>query len=434
MAVVNLYVGGATYDGKELWRVQDDGSDLSIVASTALDNVVNQRAIAIGPQGGIFVGEGSKVHKFDNSLSLDTSWGSNGSVDVGGTVYGLALDGIGRLIVPHDLSGGKNARLLDSSGSEVWGVNVGGGSYNGRIGYFCVDGEVLVGCYSGSTGQYTSRRLDDLDGSELNQYMSNYNDGVTWGLVANLDDTKVYVAWKNNDLSSGIVRKYPINGNPSPSYDWTVNYTRNVYGLILHSNGYLYVCGGSTTKKPNVWKVDPTDGSVVAEYDTGTTAFDICEDDNGNIITAGYAAENEDGETVNINVLDQDLSFLRGLNLGGIALRAVAAKLDALTVPLVITDQSSSQKVLNGEFVELYVTVTGLPAPTYQWYKDDTALDGETNSTLSFYASFSSTGVYKCKISNAVETIWSNTMNITVVENPYRYNLFSLFLDFDRVG
>jgi len=433
MATVNFYVGGLTYDGKELWRVQDNGSSLSIVTSTAFTNAVNLKAIAIGPQGGIFVGEGSKVHKFDNTLSLDTAWGSSGSIDVGGNVYGFALDGAGRLIVPHDLSDGKNVRLFNSSGSEIWGAKV-ASNYNGRIGYFCVDGKVLIGCWSGSTSQYTSRRLDDSDGSELNQYMGNYSDGATLGIVADSGNTKVYVAWIDNDSSSGVVRKYPINGSSTPGYDWTVSYTRNVYGLILHSNGYLYVCGGSGIEKPNVWKVDPADGNVVAEYDTGTTAFDICEDDNGNIIAVGYAAENEDGETVNINVLDQDLSFLRGLNIGSTTLRAVAAKLESLTAPLVITDQSSSQEVFNGELVELYVVVEGLPAPTYQWYKDNTMLSGETSSTLSFYASFSSAGAYKCKISNGIETIWSNTINITVVENPYRYNFFSLLLDFDRIS
>jgi len=95
-----------------------------------------------------------------------------------------------------------------------------------------------------------------------------------------------------------------------------------------------------------------------------------------------------------------------------------------------ITDQSDDQTACVGQEVDLFVTATGYPTPTYQWYKNDVLLSGETSSTLLFYAS--TTATYKCKVSNIVGDVWSDPIIVTVVANPYTYNLFDLQLDLDR--
>jgi len=98
--------------------------------------------------------------------------------------------------------------------------------------------------------------------------------------------------------------------------------------------------------------------------------------------------------------------------------------------PPQIIDQSDDQTACVGQEVDLFVTATGYPTPTYQWYKNDVLLSGETSSTLLFYAS--TTATYKCKVSNIVGDVWSDPIIVTVVANPYTYNLFDLQLDLGR--
>jgi len=102
---------------------------------------------------------------------------------------------------------------------------------------------------------------------------------------------------------------------------------------------------------------------------------------------------------------------------------------DSGVAPTII-DQSDDTSVFSGQLVELFITATGEPSPTYQWYKNDIILSGETSATLSFYAS--TTATYKCKVTNFVGYVWSDSIVVSVVSNPYCYNPFDLQLDLDR--
>jgi len=102
---------------------------------------------------------------------------------------------------------------------------------------------------------------------------------------------------------------------------------------------------------------------------------------------------------------------------------------DSGVAPTII-DQSDDTSVFSGQLVELFITATGEPSPTYQWYKNDIILSGETSTTLSFYASTGAT--YKCKVTNFVGYVWSDSIVVSVVSNPYCYNPFDLPLDLGR--
>lgn len=105
--------------------------------------------------------------------------------------------------------------------------------------------------------------------------------------------------------------------------------------------------------------------------------------------------------------------------------------LKALIVVPVITNESVSQIILAGQKLSLFVTATGDPAPTYQWYRNNSPLSGETNSTLTIYPVV--TGTYKCVVTNVGGTDTSNDMVITVKPNPYRYNPYNVPLDSERI-
>lgn len=96
-----------------------------------------------------------------------------------------------------------------------------------------------------------------------------------------------------------------------------------------------------------------------------------------------------------------------------------------------ITAQSVSQSVVVGSFISLYVTATGLPTPTYQWYEDGDLLVGQTNSTYDFYAG--TTATYTCIVTNAIGHADSAPIVIsTFLDHPCTRRLFNIPSDLRR--
>jgi len=104
-----------------------------------------------------------------------------------------------------------------------------------------------------------------------------------------------------------------------------------------------------------------------------------------------------------------------------------------LSVPPIVTDQSSDTSVLNGVETTFSVTAAGYPTLTYQWYRNTTLLVGETNSSISVFVTQSTVGTYACLVTNVVGSVWSEDIELTIRTNPYRYRLFDLPLDSDRI-
>jgi len=106
----------------------------------------------------------------------------------------------------------------------------------------------------------------------------------------------------------------------------------------------------------------------------------------------------------------------------------------AITVRIVpyITAQSSSTGIARGSEFSLSVTGEGSPSPTYQWYKNGNVISGETSSTLTKYWTDSDAGTYTCVLTNAAGSTTSSSIVVTIVGNPYAYNLFDLPFDISR--
>jgi hypothetical protein len=97
-----------------------------------------------------------------------------------------------------------------------------------------------------------------------------------------------------------------------------------------------------------------------------------------------------------------------------------------------ITDQPDSITVSKGQLASFTIAAIGTPLPTYQWCKDENPISGKTTSTLTFYCDFADAGSYTCIVTNAVGSATSDPATLTVVSNPWRYNLFKLQSDIDR--
>jgi len=86
-----------------------------------------------------------------------------------------------------------------------------------------------------------------------------------------------------------------------------------------------------------------------------------------------------------------------------------------------ITTQPQSQTVAAGASVSFTVTATGVPAPTYQWYFNGTAIGGATSSMYSLSsAQTTNAGNYTVTVTNVVGSVTSNqaTLTVTAVTPP----------------
>jgi sugar lactone lactonase YvrE len=111
---------------------------------------------------------------------------------------------------------------------------------------------------------------------------------------------------------------------------------------------------------------------------------------------AGLAVDS----TGNVYVADTDNQTIR--------VRTVA------TLPQ-ITTQPQSQTVTAGATVTFTVAATGVPAPTYQWYLNGTAITGATSSSFTLYSvQTTSAGSYSVTVTNSAGSVTSNTATLTV--------------------
>jgi len=430
MSDVYFYVGGYTSDDKNFWMIKDDGSGLTVVNSLKVPGTI-VRCIAVDVSDNIYIGgSAGKVYKYNSNFELDTSWATNGVYTVGSVnVRGLSVDLDRKLAVVYDNTGGQNTTLLDSNGAEIWSVEVRGSTRHGYSVRFLDETYLLVGIKSLINGDILASRIKISDGSEVNRYTISPQDGFVGGLSYDSENGKVYFARTRNEYSyTGSVFKYPENGIFEPNYDWYHWDLGGMRDILYHTNGYVYTGGQTSGGKPSLLKLDDSDGSTVATYSTGQIIYCVKEDDDGNIVVGGNQYLDFEGENYDIAVLDTDLVFLRGIQLNS-DIYAVYAK-DILGTPPSIVDQSGDVQVPLGQQTTLIVTAVGSPVPTYQWYKNDQIIPGETSSFLSFYVA--ETATYRCRVSNDLETVWSSPIVVTATANFYNYSLFNLQLDASR--
>jgi hypothetical protein len=96
--------------------------------------------------------------------------------------------------------------------------------------------------------------------------------------------------------------------------------------------------------------------------------------------------------------------------------------------PPVITTAPVSQSVLAGDRVSLTVGATGVPSPTFQWRKNGVAINGATNSTLTF-ASVAATdaGRFEVVATNALGSVTSEAATLTVTTRDFAGIYFGQF-------
>ncbi|MBL9187157.1 MAG: immunoglobulin domain-containing protein [Opitutaceae bacterium] len=109
---------------------------------------------------------------------------------------------------------------------------------------------------------------------------------------------------------------------------------------------------------------------------------------------------------------------------------AVASASATLIVraPPVITAQPASRTVNAGDSVSFSVALTGVPAPTYQWRRNGTAIAGATRDTLAIAsATVANAGRYEVVVTNALGTATSEAAVLTVSVRDFTGVYFGRF-------
>ena len=87
--------------------------------------------------------------------------------------------------------------------------------------------------------------------------------------------------------------------------------------------------------------------------------------------------------------------------------------------PPVITTQPLSQTVAQGNSVLFSVTTAAIPAPTYQWFFNGSAISGATTNTLSFASARSAdAGDYTVVVTNELGSVTSAKATLTISSAP----------------
>lgn len=116
------------------------------------------------------------------------------------------------------------------------------------------------------------------------------------------------------------------------------------------------------------------------------------------------------------SVLDTLTSFRRIVQSGGCSDTSNVVKI-ILLEPVMISADPFSDTVDEDSSVVFTVKATGTPPLAYQWYFDDTELEGNTGDSLVIdHAAKEDEGDYTCLVSNACGGIFSLTATLNVIE------------------
>ena len=94
---------------------------------------------------------------------------------------------------------------------------------------------------------------------------------------------------------------------------------------------------------------------------------------------------------------------------------STAVMVQVVLVPVSLTQQPQSVVGVEGETVQLSVTATGSPTPTYQWFKAGNAVPGGTNAALTLAnVRPAMIGDYTAVVSNAAGSVTSSVASLSI--------------------
>lgn len=243
-------------DGNLLWRRYYHTTTLYGIAVNDAGDV-----IVVGASSG-----GKSILKFNSSGT--EQW----SADHGATTYCVALDASGNVYVGGAVSSSVSIRKYNSSGTQQWTAN-----HAATVRGICLDasGNVYV-CGDTASGPYNVRQYDN-DGN-LNwsrNYLYSSTTGTVYGIRVD-SSQNTYICGKTSGVF-GIVRKY--NSSGTQQYDATYgggsDLNATPYGIFVTPESDVYVCGIRSASVGEIEKYNSS-GTYQTEYTNAGRLNAIC--------------------------------------------------------------------------------------------------------------------------------------------------------------
>lgn len=396
--------------GTQVWKYTaaslDGGRTVSFLTNGDVLAGFDANAGTVNIVRQILRSNGSLVQSGEFSVgALDRVFGVNSEGDAGGHVGWVWSDSTQPSV----------ARYADSTLAALWTTPIG----TDFLYDILIRDSVYVSGYKSvdSAPYYTIWKLDKSNGNVLAAYRTS---SVVSDYVRNLrGENDIYCVGSSSVNQDGITESATVFDS-----DLVRKYGFSTGAGLVTLDGDFGISPSITDQSGDTTIPigDTLSLFVVAE---GTTPLNYQWYLNGDAIVG---ETNDTYEKLVTNSSDYGIYTCEVTNAVG---SVTSSNINVLLSP-VISAQTGSSTVYSGYLVNLSVTASGGPTPTYQWYLNGNIIAGATNSTYSYYAA--TTGTYKCRVTNAGGYVDSSDIVKTVADNPYwNINPFELQWNIDRL-
>ncbi len=238
------------------------------------------------------------------------------------------------------------------------------------------------------------------------------NDNLSLSVNANGENPLTYQWYKNNVAISGETNKTLLINNVSQSDEGTYKVkVSNAYGLV-YSNAVTV-----NVRLSPIITLQPQN-TIIRANDNLSLSVNANEENPLTYQWYKNSVEISDQTSKallinNASQSDQGIYKVKVSNAHGLVYSKVAAVIIRPSPVITLQPQNTTIQVNNN--LNLSVRANGENPLTYQWYKNNAAISGETNKTLLINnVNENNEGTYKVKVSNAYGLVYSNEVAVRV--------------------
>ncbi len=270
--------------------------------------------------------------------------------------------------------------------------------------------------YSGSPGDNVTTNFAvtvvDGSGAALTYQWFYYTNGAT---TTNLLSDGAGPSGLSTIVNTGTANMLMTNAQPTDNGNYFV-VIANVYGAVTSAPVVLNISAGCSP--PQI--IGPTPQTVIqgnsATFSASVSAnpAPFIQWQRGGVDVPGANSPTLIVPNVQYPADDQAVFSIYATNACGDFTNSATL---TVIVPPVITNQPVSVVVTNTQSASFTVVAGGVPAPTYQWYKNTLAnpIGGATSATLNFPAAGpGDTATYFVVVNNSAGSVQSSSVTLTV--------------------
>jgi len=332
-----ISVAGQAYGSKTVWQLTytPDTPSITVAHSTrpeATSYPAGQQIFAKDTSGNLYIASNiansQVIRKYDSSLTLDTTWATNGVLTAGTSasstnyIYGIKINSAGLLyVIRLDANTGKQLYCYNPDGSLRWSADY--SAYRSwnldiiRAIDIATDGSIFLnGTYDDPLQLNSNGNIIDA----LYPLPTNSSNAYLW--IDSINQLVYFTATVGGSYLKLI--QYSIgSGTVAPVKNWEVSFSAldHIMDMLFHSNGRTYLCGYKYNNQAthHVVEIDINDGSTLHHWGSPGNELmkGISELPNNEIVAVG--AKDEAQSDYNLWILDEDLVEQTGSAITGSA-------------------------------------------------------------------------------------------------------------------